>query len=147
MKRSDGGQARLRRAPGLRVLLLVLGLAFAPPAAATSLPPSENPLPGSSFQGADGDQDDAAPLTDWQSLITAARVGHNPDPNAQDSAFAGGSKEGEPGNWDFTVVPGGVTPAKANIYDAWTGSEQGGASTFGYLAFKLFVRLGEFRRA
>src|SRR5436190_1032233 len=72
-------------------------IAAAPPASAIPLPPSNSPLPGSSFQGADGNQGDAAPYTDWQGLQAAGRVHHNPDPNAQDSAFVGGNKEDNPG--------------------------------------------------
>ncbi len=102
---------------------------------ATPLPPTQNPLPGSSFQGADGNQNDAASLVDWQGLDAAGRVVHNPDPNELDTAFTGGSKDDEPGNWDFTVEPGGVNPAKANILDAWSAVDTGGADSFAYLAF------------
>lgn len=99
------------------------------------LPPTQNPLPGSSFQGADGNQDDAPPLLDWQALQGAGVVQHTPDPNAQDDAFAGGSTEDEPGNWDITTEPGGVNPAKANIRDAWSAVRQPHGNTFLYLGF------------
>ena len=99
------------------------------------LPPSLNPLPGSSFQGADGNQDNAAPLIDWQAMQAAGRVYHNPDENEQDTAFTGGSKENAPGEWDLTTEPGGVKPPKANILDAWSAVDQGGADAFAYLAF------------
>ena len=92
----------------------------AAPAGATPLPPTPNPLPGSSFQGADGDQDDAFPRIDWQALQGAGVVRHSPDPNAQDDAFKGGSQEDEPGGWDFDVEPGGVNPGQDNIRDAWS---------------------------
>jgi hypothetical protein len=62
-------------------------------AAAAPLPPSLDPLPGSSFQGGDGNQGDALPRIDWQALQAAGRVTHNPDANGQDTAFGGGSKE------------------------------------------------------
>jgi hypothetical protein len=115
--------------------MLAIGLVFTSPAVAVPLPPSQNPLPGSSFQGADGNQGDAAPLVDWQGLEAAGRVVHNPDPNEQDTAFTGGSKDDEPGTWDFTVESNGVDPPKANIHDAWSAVDLAGAEAFVYLAF------------
>ena len=93
------------------------------------------PLAGSAFQGADGNQDDQAPYVDWQGFEAGGRVVHSPDPNAADSAFAGGSKEDKPGAWDLTTESGGVNPAKDNILDAWSAVDQPGADTFLYLAF------------
>ena len=55
-----------------------------------------SPLPGSSFQGADGNQNDALPAIDWQASQAAGRVHHSPDPNDQDTAFTGGSQEDQP---------------------------------------------------
>jgi hypothetical protein len=118
---------------------VICGLAAAalapPPAFGAVLAPTEQPLPGSSFQGADGNQDDAAPLRDWQALEARGLVRHSPDPNAQDDAFKGGSKEDEPGGWDFAVEGGGVNPGKANILDAWSAVTQPGSNTFLYLGF------------
>ncbi|MGH3102341.1 MAG: hypothetical protein ACRDPU_15245, partial [Thermoleophilia bacterium] len=85
--------------------------------------------------GADGDQDDAPPLIDWQALEDADRVQHNPDANDEDTAFAGGSKELQPGEWGLTTEPGGVDPAKSNIRDAWSAVDQPAADTFVYLGF------------
>jgi hypothetical protein len=113
----------------------VCGAVVSPPATAASLPPVTTPLPGSNFQGADGNQDNAAPNIDWQALQSARRVIHNPDPNAEDSAFTGGSKEDEPGQWDFTTEAGGVNPGKANILDAWSAIDPGGPQAFLYLGF------------
>jgi hypothetical protein len=115
--------------------LLAAGLFFAPPALGATLPPSRGSLPGSSFQGADGNQNDAAPLVDWQGFQAAGRVGHTADANDEDTAFTGGSKEDMPGQWGLTTEPGGVNPPKANILDAWSAVDQGGADTFVYLAF------------
>jgi uncharacterized repeat protein (TIGR01451 family) len=112
---------------------LALSLVVAGPAAA--LPGGPTPLAGSSFQGGDGDQDDGAPYVDWQGFQAAGRVVHSPDPNEEDTAFAGGSKEGEPGSWDFATESGGVNPAKANILDGWSAVDQPGADTFVYLGF------------
>ena len=103
---------------------------MAPPALGASLPPTQNPLPGSSFQGADGNQNDADPQVDWQGLQAAGSVRHTADANEQDTAFTGGSKEDEPGEWDLTFEAGGVTPGKANILDAWSAADQDGAETF-----------------
>jgi hypothetical protein len=112
--------------------IIVCGAA---PTWAASLPPSTSSLPGSSFQGADGDQDDSAPLVDWQGSRAAGAVRHSPDPNDHDSAFTGGSEEDRPGEWDLTSEAGGVTPAKSNILDAWSVVDQPGSATFVYLGF------------
>jgi hypothetical protein len=62
-------------------------------------PTTPNPLPGSQFQGGDGNQDNAPGLIDWQGLQADGRVGHTSDPQANDDIFAGGTKELEPGGW------------------------------------------------
>ena len=121
---------------------LVCAFLIAPLARATPLPPSVVPLPGSSFQGADGNQDDAAPRIDWQALQAAGRVSHSPDPNAEDTAFKGGSKEDEPGEWDFASEAGGVNPGKSNILDAWSTYDPQGAVAFLYLAFTRQAAVG-----
>jgi hypothetical protein len=117
------------------LLVFALALFLIPLAAAAVLPPTPNPLPGSRFQGADGNQDDTATLLDWQGFQGAGRVGHTSDPNAQDSAFAGGSKENEPGNWALTTDPDGVNPGSANILDLWTAADLDGPNIFSYLGF------------
>jgi hypothetical protein len=125
------------RCPPRHALLLALAFSVLIPQAAfaATLPPSDNPLPDSNFQGADGNQADATPLIDWQGLQAAGRVGHTRDPNASDSAFTAGSKENEPGQWDLTTAAGGVTPGKSNILDAWSAYEVREAEAFLYLAF------------
>ena len=102
--------------------MLASGLLFAPPALGATLDPTQNPLPppAPAFQGADGDQNDAAPRFDWQGLQAAGDVRHTADANDEDTAFTGGSKEDEPGLWDFRFEDGGVKPGKANIRDAWS---------------------------
>ena len=97
------------------------------------LTPTPVPLPGSSFQGADGDQDDAPPRIDWQALQAAEAVLHVPDPNQRDNAIKG--KELAPGGWEVTEEIGGVNPAKDNIRDAYAAVRQPGANTFLYLGF------------
>ena len=117
--------------------MLASGLLFAPPALGATLPPSQNPLPppAPAFQGADGNQDDAAPRFDWQGLQAAGDVRHTADANDEDTAFVGGSKEDVPGEWDFRTETNGVRPGKANIRDAWAAVDQDGADTFVYLGF------------
>ena len=139
MRSSTRHAVNLRRALGGVLAALASAFAFgfliAPAARATPLPPSLSPLPGSSFQGADGNQGDAQPALDWQAFQAAGRVHHSPDPSAQDSAFTAGSKEDEPGLWDLTTEPGGVNPAKANILDAWSSFDPQGGEAFLYLGF------------
>lgn len=123
------------RLPYLLGAALVGSLLAASPASAVALSPTPDPLPGSTFQGADGDQDDSPPYLDWQALQAGGRVRHSPDLNAADDAFQGGSKEDKPGQWELTTEKGGVDPAKDNILDAWSSVSQPGSRTFLYLAF------------
>jgi hypothetical protein len=126
-----------RRAASYRAILAtaVAVLAFAPLAPADTVPLSSTPLSGSTFQGGDGNQDDQAGFVDWQGLQAAGHVLHSPDPNAQDSALAGGAKLLDPGNWELTTEAGGVDPGKVNILDAWSAVDQPAADTFLYLGF------------
>jgi hypothetical protein len=94
-----------------------------------------NPLPGSSFQGADGNQADAPPRIDWAAMQAAGRAYHNDDPNPADNAFVPGTKENVPGDWEFRVEPDGVDPRKDNIVDGWAAADQDGADVFLYLGF------------
>jgi hypothetical protein len=133
------GPAQVSAALGALALVLVTGAV----ARAAPLPSSPTPLAGSSFQGGDGDQDELAPYVDWDRFQDGGRVAHSPDPNDVDTAFAGGTKETEPGAWDLTTAAGGVTPGKSNIRDAWAAVDQPGADTFLYLAFRRESAEGE----
>jgi hypothetical protein len=114
------------------------------PALAAPLTPTSAPLAGSTFQGADGNQVREQGLSDWDALQSAGRVQHNEDPNAADTAFAGGTEEGNPAAWHFTTEAGGVNPAKANILDAWAAVDQPvGGRTFLYLAFARAAPTGD----
>jgi hypothetical protein len=115
------------------VVLVALTLSTARVAAET-LTPTPNPLPGSSFQGGDGDQADAAPHVDWASLQAAGGVTHAPDDNAQDTAFSGGV-EANPDEWTLGTQAGGVMPEQSNILDVWASVDEAGGMTFLYLAF------------
>jgi len=106
---------------------------------------TQTPLPGSQFQGGDGNQDDAPSLgyIDWQGLQLDGRVEHVSDPNARDDIFGGGSKELEPGQWTLTTTNGGASPGSANILDTYASLERPpGGSLFAYLAFARFASTG-----
>ena len=97
---------------------------------------TDRPLPGSEFQGGDGDQDDAVGLIDWQGFQASAGVEHTSDPNAQDNVFHGGSKELSPDGWGLTTQNGGSNPASGNIVDFYRAIDHPvGGDVFLYLAF------------
>jgi hypothetical protein len=97
---------------------------------------TEEPLPGSQFQGGDGNQNDIATLIDWQGLQADERVEHSSDPNERDNIFAGGSKELEPGEWGLTTENEGANPKEINILDSYSAIDRPlGGDVFLYLAF------------
>src|SRR5215204_1690773 len=129
--------ARVRSSFVLLVALLAALGALALVAAradAVPLAGSANPLPGSTFEGGDGNQAAALPRTDWQNI---AGVNHSPDPNLNDNIFAGGNegKENDPGAWNFATQNGGSTPGKNNILDAYSVNDPVSSDVFLYLAF------------
>lgn len=112
-------------------LLISLGRAAAIDVTTTTLP-----LAGSQFQGADGNQDNAPGLIDWQGLRADGRVRHTADPNASDDIFSGGSKEDAPDHWGFTTHKDGSSPSSGNILDSYGATDRGtGGDAFLYLAF------------
>jgi hypothetical protein len=137
--RLAGRHSRQRRfaawTTGLAVVVCALGLAAAPGFAVTVTTTSQ-PLPGSQFQGGDGDQDEPSPFIDWQGLAADGRVTHVSDPQSPDNVFAGGSKELDPGDWGLTTQNGGSTPASGNILDFYSAFDQAPeGDAFVYLAF------------
>jgi hypothetical protein len=134
----DSSIRRLRRGTAVTALIVCsLGLGAAP---ALSQPvtviTTEQPLPGSQFQGGDGNQDNTATLIDWHGLEADERVEHSSDPNEHDNVFAGGSKELDPGGWKLTTEAGGATPPKDNILDSYSAIDRPlGSEVFIYLAF------------
>ncbi|TMK98849.1 MAG: hypothetical protein E6G34_04880, partial [Actinobacteria bacterium] len=141
------------------VLCLVIGLlacvfAAANASGASALTTASNcALPGSTFQGGDGDQTTPSiteeafcnehflPTTrDWQSLTN---VINSPDPQAQDSMFEGGDKESAPGGWGLISAAGGVSPGKANILSGWSQADPQAAATFLYLAYEREATTGD----
>ena len=120
----------------LVVVCLCGGGALAALARTRQLSSTADPLPGSQFQGGDGNQDDAAGLIDWQGLQADGRVSHTSDPQANDNIFTGGSEELKPDGWGITTHDGGATPASANILDSYRAIDQSpGGATFLDLAF------------
>src|SRR5215208_2175147 len=129
--------ARVRSLFGVLVVLAAALGALAMVAAradAVPLAGSANPLPGSTFEGGDGNQAATLPRTDWQNI---AGVNHSPDPNLNDNIFAGGNegKENAPGAWNFATQNGGSTPGKNNILDAYSVNDPVSSDVFLYLAF------------
>jgi hypothetical protein len=120
-------------------MLFVVALAFGGwTALARTANPTSTPLPGSQFQGGDGDQDNdtAHGWIDWQALQLDGKVGHKSDPNANDNVFVGGDKEDSPDGWGLTTQTGGSTPAEGNILDFYRAVDKpGGGDVFLYLAF------------
>src|SRR5919198_3445668 len=137
MTGSDSLFSRTARPRAVLVALLALVLFGVLAAAASAQVPvplsgSANPLPGSSFEGGDGNQVvNTALRVDW---ATAVGVRHFPDP-VPDEVFTEGSKEDEPGLW--VINPdGSPSPPKNNIFDAYALLEQGATGdTFLHLAF------------
>src|SRR3954453_14637364 len=116
---------------GALVVVFVGMVGCAVPALAAPLAPTSAPLAGSTFQGGDGNQVSEGPFNDWDALQSTGRVGHNDDPNGQDTSFQGGTEEGNPAAWRFTTEAGGGSPAKSNILDAWAAGDQpGGGGQF-----------------
>ena len=141
------------------VCALVLAIG-AGTASAVTLTPTNAPLPGSSFQGGDGDQanpgadvgggplpmgtHDGVTDVDWQSIPGASGAADSTTPFG-DQAFAGGDKESEPGNWGFQFEGSGVNPSKDNLLAAWSSSASsvsGPPSTFLNLAFTRQAQTG-----
>jgi hypothetical protein len=97
---------------------------------------TEEPLPGSEFQWADGNQADIPTLIDWQGLSASERVEHSSDPNEHDNIFGGGSKELKPGDWTLTTEQDGANPKKDNVLDWYSAIDRPlGSDVFLYLAF------------
>jgi hypothetical protein len=122
-----------RPALATAILAALATVAVAAPAVAVTVTPTNEPLPGSAFEGGDGNQTASDPgRTDWAELHAQARVLHAPDPNADDDAFAGGTKDYLPGEWSFRTASGGVSPGGTNVLDGYASVDQSNGSTFLY---------------
>src|SRR4051812_36066657 len=64
----------------------------------------------------------------------------NPDPQANDTIFAGSAKETEPGQWQYSTHDGGATPGKDNFFAAYSADansvDSAHPATFLNLAFQ-----------
>ncbi|CAA9487014.1 MAG: hypothetical protein AVDCRST_MAG85-1007, partial [uncultured Solirubrobacteraceae bacterium] len=120
---------RSPRSPRCALVLALLVLA-----ATLGLSPSAlaSPLPGSSFDSGDGNQEDTVGL-DWQGANSAGRVVASPDAN--DDCFVGGVKELTPNAWAFNRSAGGCTPGKSNLRVAFANPESAATTTFGHFGF------------
>ena len=151
---SLAGRGRLARTSVLVAALLALVLAAFFADRASALTTAANcALPGSTFQGGDGNQNTPTlaeqtfctehllPTSrDWHDL---SNVTNSQDPQAQDSMFSGGDKESAPGGWGLENAAGGVTPGKANILSGWSQTDPQPADTFLYLAFERAATTGD----
>jgi hypothetical protein len=133
--------ARTRSVLLAAALSLLLCGVLAGAAQAVPLTPTDAALPGSDFQGGDGDQDAESGLRDWQSLVGLPGLVSTNDPNAKDSTFDTGSHENNPLGWDIETPDGGVTPGKANFFNSWSFVDEQ-SDTFLYLAFDREVSGG-----
>src|SRR5215211_712570 len=123
----------------LSLLAAACALLFAA-APASAAGPTECPLAGSNFQGADGEQNSETPqnvpvacpgggpfgsspfLRDWQDVVSSVTT--SADATGPDSEFSTGAHEGNPDGWQFdTEAAGGVSPGKANILTAFSRPE------------------------
>lgn len=109
---------------------LLTALIWAPSAGAVVLSPTSAPLPGSNFQGGDGDQENADPLLDWQALAGSPNLVTSDDAATGDMNISG--KENEPVNWDVSAGTGESNPPKSNLGTIWSLFD---GSQFLYLAF------------
>src|SRR3954454_4169705 len=158
--------SRIRRVriAALLAVTVVAMFMLAGTASAVTLTPTSCPLPGSNFQGGDGNQqnesakcptanDPSAPFIDWQGVAADSRTldfnalpdGDPLHPGA-DSTFAGGNKETDLTNWKISSPLMQVTPNKDNLFAAWEGlakGASGNAPQFLYLALSREVNTGD----
>jgi hypothetical protein len=93
------------------------------------------PLPGSTFQGGDGDQVHSAGTTDWQDYasLTGTFDGPYPATTGPDTFYAG--HEDTPDTWTVASVNGGITPPKSNALAVWSVKDASASSLFFYFSF------------
>ncbi|HEX4717627.1 MAG TPA: hypothetical protein VH300_03790, partial [Thermoleophilaceae bacterium] len=131
------------------VCALALGVSTA---GAVTLTPTTAPLPGSNFQGGDGNEDnpagdlsnppDGVNDIDWQAISSTPGAIDAVNP---DMAFSGGTKESQPGSWSFASEGSGVNPSKDNLLGAWSSSApnvSGPPNAYLYLAYNREAQTG-----
>jgi DNA-binding CsgD family transcriptional regulator len=83
-RRAPFGRRAWLTAPAALATVTLVAVEAGSARAAVTLPTGPSPLPGSTFQGEDGNQEDAPPnLVDRQAFEQAGRVVHNPDGGLQ----------------------------------------------------------------
>ena len=108
-----------------------LGLSFAGPVLAN--------LPGSTFEGNDGNLDvTTAGNTDWVNAPNRVR-GDDLASGTSDNSFGQGTKEDDPA---VTVVTGSIPPQKSDLTRFYVANEFTGGSNFLYLAWERSNVLG-----
>ncbi|HXU05645.1 MAG TPA: hypothetical protein VN903_32025 [Polyangia bacterium] len=105
---------------------------------AVALPSYAN-LPGSTFEGSDGNLVvNTAGNTDWANAPNRV-VGLDQPSGTSDNAFGQGTKEDGP---NVTVVDGSIPPNKNDLTRFYAGSEFANNSNFLYLAWERAVNIG-----
>ncbi len=116
---------------------LTLGVAFVAFTAVAL--PSYALLPGSTFEGQDGNLVvNTAGHTDWANAPNRV-VGLDQPSGATDNSFGVGTKEDDP---NVTVVTGSIPPNKNDLTRFYIGSEFASNSNFLYLAWERAVNIG-----
>ena len=115
-------------------IVAALAVVFCCALTATAHAQTATPLPGSNFQGGDGDQAATPLLDDWQNYWSLGRVVVQDDPNANDSVISG--KEEQPDGWTLGTEAGGAGPAKNNVLGAWYVTELRPAGNFIYFSWR-----------
>jgi hypothetical protein len=96
-------------------------------------------LPGSTFEGNDGNLVvDTAGNTDWANAPNRVR-GDDLASGGSDNSFGGGTKEDDP---NVNVVTGSIPPQKSDLTRFYVASEFAGGSNFLYLAWERTNELG-----
>jgi Prealbumin-like fold domain len=137
-RRTSAVMKRIHRSFSRRTLkwltVTVAALAFA----AVALPSFAN-LPGSTFEGNDGNLVvNTAGNTDWANAPNRV-VGVDQPSGSSDNAFGQGTKEDDP---NVKVVTGSIPPNKNDLTRFYIGSEFAGGSNFLYLAWERLVNIG-----
>jgi hypothetical protein len=112
------------------------------PIGKTSEALATDPLPGSTFEGGDGNFDvSVAGHTDWVTFKgqSSLSTGIDTPSGSSDNAFGQGTKEDAPG---VTVVDGSIPPNKNDLTRFYVASELVNGQNFLYLGWERLVNIG-----
>src|ERR1041385_2418782 len=122
--------------------LVISGLLVATVAMSNVLPAMAN-LPGSTFEGSDGNLVvTTAGNTDWANAPNRVRGDDLPS-GGSDNSFGQGTKEDDPA---VSVVTGSIPPPKSDLTRFYVGSETAGGSVYLALAWEGSNVLGSANR-